>query len=207
MKKKTKKTLTDKDIYACNDFKEKRIKCGMDQKEWAEVIGISLGLVKGIEGQMRRCTPSTEEKVKKYMKHFHAAPDVPDTRGLEERILYDVFLSHMGMMGKKDAAYYADPCIMSICKILSVSDNLGTKDEQKLYFQNLAIFLDLLSCASYEFASAITDGLDVLDIAGKLHSDFIKKLVKNYKTAREASIPKKEEEEKQLSFFDDISNT
>ena len=59
MKKKQKKTLTDKDIYACNDFKEKRIKCGMGQKEWAETIGISLGLVKGIEGHVRRCTPGS----------------------------------------------------------------------------------------------------------------------------------------------------
>ncbi len=207
MKKKTKKTLTGKDIYACNDFKEKRIKCGMDQKEWAAAIGISLGLVKGIEGHVRRCTPSTEEKVKKYMEQFHSSPDAPDTRSLEERILYDVFLSHMGMMGKKDAAYYADPCIMSICKVLSVSDNMRTKDEQTLYFQNLAIFFDLLTCTSYEFASAIIDELDVLDIAGKLHSDFIKKLAKNYKTAREASVPKKEEAEKQLSLFDVIDNT
>lgn len=207
MKKKQKKLLTGKDIYVCNDFKEKRIKCGMDQREWAETIGISLGLVKGIEGHVRRCTPSTEEKVKKYMEQFHASPDTPDTRSLEERILYDVFLSHMGMMGKKEAAYYADPCIMSIHKILSGADKLKTKDEQKLYFQNLAIFLDMLTLVFYESTSAIIDGLDVLDIAGKLHSDFIKKLTKNYKTAREASVPKKEEEEKQLSLFDNIDNT
>ena len=207
MKKKQKRPLTDKDIYVCNSFKEKRIKCGMDQKEWAEVIGISLGLVKGIEGHVRRCTPSTEEKVKKYMEQFHASPDAPDTRSLEERILYDVFLSHMGMMGKKEAAYYADPCIMSICKILSLSDNLGTKDEQKLYFQYLDIFLDMLTSASYKSACAITDNLDVLDIAIKLRADFIKKLDKNYKTARETSVPKKEETEKQLSLFDDIDNT
>ena len=207
MKKKTKITLTDKDIYACNSFKEKRIKCGMDQKEWAKVIGISLGLVKGIEGHVRRCTPSTEEKVKKYMEQFHASPDAPDTHSLEERILYDVFLSHMGIMGKKEAAYYADPCIMSICKILSLSDNLGTKDGQKLYFQNLAILLNMLTIASYESTGAITDGLDVLDIAIKLRADFIKKLDKNYKTARETSVPKKQETEKQLSLFDDIDNT
>ena len=207
MKKKTKITLTDKDIYACNNFKEKRIKCGMDQKEWAEVIGISLGLVKGIEGHVRRCTPSTEEKVKKYMGQFYASPDAPDTHSLEERILHDVFLDHMGMIGKKEAAYYADPCIMSICKILSLSDNLGTKDGQKLYFQNLAILLNMLTIASYESTGAITDGLDVLDIAIKLRADFIKKLDKNYKTARETSVPKKEETEKQLSLFDDIDNT
>ena len=207
MKKKTKITLTDKDIYVCNSFKEKRIKCGMDQKEWAEVIGISLGLVKGIEGHVRRCTPSTEEKVKKYMGQFYASPDAPDTHSLEERILHDVFLDHMGMIGKKEAAYYADPCIMSICKILSLSDNLGTKDGQKLYFQNLAILLNMLTIASYESTGAITDGLDVLDIAIKLRADFIKKLDKNYKTARETSVPKKEETEKQLSLFDDIDNT
>ena len=207
MKKKTKITLTDKDIYACNNFKEKRIKCGMDQKEWAEVIGISLGLVKGIEEHVRRCTPSTEEKVKKYMEQFYASPDAPDTHSLEERILHDVFLDHMGMIGKKEAAYYADPCIMSICKILSLSDNLGTKDGQKLYFQNLAILLNMLTIASYESTGAITDGLDVLDIAIKLRADFIKKLDKNYKTARETSVPKKEETEKQLSLFDDIDNT
>lgn len=207
MKKKQKKPFTDKDIYACNDFKEKRIKCGMDQKEWAEVIGISLGLVKGIEGHVRRCTPSTEEKVKKYMEQFYASPDAPDTHSLEERILHDVFLDHMGMIGKKEAAYYADPCIMSICKILSLSDNLGTKDGQKLYFQNLAILLNMLTIASYESTGAITDGLDVLDVAIKLRADFIKKLDKNYKTARETSVPKKEETEKQLSLFDDIDNT
>ena len=175
MKKKQKRPLTDKDIYVCNSFKEKRIKCGMDQKEWAEVIGISLGLVKGIEGHVRRCTPSTEEKVKKYMEQFYASPDAPDTHSLEERILHDVFLDHMGMIGKKEAAYYADPCIMSICKILSLSDNLGTKDGQKLYFQNLAILLNMLTIASYESTGAITDGLDVLDIAIKLRADFIKK--------------------------------
>ena len=207
MKKKTKITLTDKDIYVCNSFKEKRIKCGMDQKEWAEVIGISLGLVKGIEGHVRRCTPSTEEKVKKYMEQFYASPDAPDTHSLEERILHDVFLDHMGMIGKKEAAYYADPCIMSICKILSLSDNLGTKDGQKLYFQNLAILLNMLTIASYESTGAITDNLDVLDIAIKLRADFIKKLDKNYKTARETSVPKKQETEKQLSLFDDIDNT
>lgn len=207
MKKKTKITLTDKDIYACNNFKEKRIKCGLDQKEWAEVIGISLGLVKGIEGHVRRCTPGTEEKVKKYMEQLHASPDIPDTRSLEERILYDVFLSHMGMMGKKEAAYYADSCIMSIHKILSGADKLKTKDEQKLYFQYLDIFLDMLTSASYKSACAITDNLDVLDIAIKLHAGFIKKLDKNYKTARETSVPKKEETEKQLSLFDDIDNT
>lgn len=207
MKKKTKITLTDKDIYACNNFKEKRIKCGLNQKEWAEVIGISLGLVKGIEGHVRRCTPGTEEKVKKYMEQLHASPDIPDTRSLEERILYDVFLSHMGMMGKKEAAYYADSCIMSIHKILSGADKLKTKDEQKLYFQYLDIFLDMLTSASYKSAYAITDNLDVLDIAIKLHAGFIKKLDKNYKTARETSVPKKEETEKQLSLFDDIDNT
>lgn len=207
MKKKTKITLTDKDIYACNNFKEKRIKCGLNQKEWAEVIGISLGLVKGIEGHVRRCTPGTEEKVKKYMEQLHASPDIPDTRSLEERILYDVFLSHMGMMGKKETAYYADSCIMSIHKILSGADKLKTKDEQKLYFQYLDIFLDMLTSASYKSAYAITDNLDVLDIAIKLHAGFIKKLDKNYKTARETSVPKKEETEKQLSLFDDIDNT
>lgn len=207
MKKKQKRPLTDKDIYVCNSFKEKRIKFGMDQKEWAKVIGISLGLVKGIEGHVRRCTPSTEEKIKKYMGQFYASPDAPDTRSLEERILHDVFLDHMGMIGKKEAAYYADPCIMSICKILSLSDNLGTKDGQKLYFQNLAILLNMLTIASYESTGAITDGLDVLDVAIKLRADFIKKLDKNYKTARETYIPKKEEAEKQLSLFDDIDNT
>lgn len=207
MKKKQKRPLTDKDIYACNDFKEKRIKCGMDQKKWAEVIGISLGLVKGIEGHVRRCTPCTEEKVKKYMGQFHAFPDIPDTRSLEERILHDVFLDHMGMMGKKDAAYYSDSCIMSICKILSGADKLGTKDEQKLYFQYLDIFLDMLTSASYKSACAITDNLDALDIVIKLCAGFIKKLDKNYKTAMEASVPKEEEAEKQLSLFDDIDNT
>ena len=207
MKKKQKKTLTDKDIYACNDFKEKRIKCGMGQKEWAETIGISLGLVKGIEGHVRRCTPGTEEKVKKYIGQFHTSPDIPDTRSLEERILHDVFLDHMGMMGKKEAAYYSDSCIMSICKILSGADKLGTKDEQKLYFQYLDKFLDMLTSASYKSACAITDNLDVLDIVIKLRADFIKKLDKNYKTAMETSVPKKEETEKQLSLFDDIDNT
>lgn len=207
MKKKQKKPLTGKDIYACNDFKEKRIKCGMGQKEWAETIGISLGLVKGIEGHVRRCTPGTEEKVKKYMGQFHTSPDIPDTRSLEERILHDVFLDHMGMMGKKEAAYYADTCITEICKILSWADKSGTKNEQKLYFQNLAIFLNMLTLASHESTSAITDSLDVLVIAKRLHSDFVKQLAKNYKTARETSVPKKEEAEKQLSLFDDIDNT
>lgn len=206
MKKKQKEPLTDKDIYACNDFKEKRIKCGMNQKEWAAATGISLGLVKSIENHVRRCTPGTEEKVKKYIEQFHASPDIPDTRSLEERILHDVFLTHMDKTGKKEAAYYAGPCIMSICKILSGADKLVTKNEQKLYFQNLAIFLDMLTLVSYESTSAITDGLDVLDIAGKLHSDFIKKLLKNYKTARESPVPKKEEAEKQLSLFDDMDN-
>jgi len=60
MKKKQKELFTDKDIYACNDFKEKRIKCGMNQKEWAAATGISLGLVKSIENHVRRCTPGTE---------------------------------------------------------------------------------------------------------------------------------------------------
>lgn len=65
----------------------------------------------------------------------------------------------------------------------------------------------MLTIASYESTGAITDGLDVLDIAIKLRADFIKKLDKNYKTARETSVPKKEETEKQLSLFDDIDNT
>ncbi len=207
MKKKQKKPFTDKDIYACNDFKEKRIKCGMGQKEWAKVIGISLGLVKGIEGHMRRCTPGTEEKVKKYMVQFHASLDIPDTRSLEERILHDVFLDHMGMMGKKEASYYSDSCIMSIRKILSGADKLRTKDEQKLYFQHLDIFLGMLTSASYKSACAITDNLDVLDIVIKFCTDFNQKLDKKYKTARETSVPKKEEAEKQLSFFDNIDNT
>lgn len=205
MKKKQKNTLTGKDILFCNDFKEKRIKCGMNQKEWADAIGISLGLVKGIEGYTRRCTPNTEKKVKDYMALFHA--DASDTRSLEERILYDIFLSYMGKIGKNEADYYATPCIQSLQKILSHADSFETRNEQVQYFQYLSTSLWMLNHISTESASAITDGLDVIDIVGKLYPDFVKKLDKHYKNASENPAPKKEEKTQQLSLFDAMDNT
>ena len=202
MRKKQKETLTDKDILSCDDFKEKRLRCNKSQQEWANAVGISLGLVKGIEGYTRRCTPKTEEKVKHYLAQLHATEDTPDTRSLEARILNDVFLSHMNKMGKNQAEFYAGSCISHVQKILSIADNFKTPNEQKLYFQYLSISLQMLKTASSDSSRAISDGLNVPDIARTLYPGFVNKLAKTYKSARENPAPENGTNIKQPSLFD-----
>lgn len=202
MRKKQKETLTDKDILSCDDFKEKRLRCNKSQQEWANAVGISLGLVKGIEGYTRRCTPKTEEKVKHYLAQLHATEDTPDTRSLEARILNDVFLSHMNKMGKTQAEFYAGPCISHVQEILSAADRFKTPNEQKLYFQYLSVSLWMLKTASSDFFCTTTDGQNVLEIAEKLYSDFVNKLAKIYKSAKETPAPENGTNIKQPSLFD-----
>lgn len=194
MGRKPKISLSDKEIESCNNFKKTRIRYDMSQKEWADAIGVSLGLVKGIEGHMRKCTESTKNQVENYKIQHRTAPDSPDVLSLEKHVLSDVFLTHMGMIGKNEAISCADSCMESICEILSNADKFKTKDEQKLCFQHMDIFLDMLISASYQAISAIKDGLDVLDIAARQKTDFIKELSKNYKDTRETPVSKEEAE-------------
>lgn len=122
---------------ACQKFTECRHSHGMSQKQRAEALGISYGLVKRIEARTIACSERTMLKAQKFMDACDTRPDAPDRHGLEEHVLYDVFLTNMRQIPVKEASEYAGKCTRSLLAALSKASGCTSPDAQKRYFEFL----------------------------------------------------------------------
>lgn len=152
----------------CEEFRGYRNSYGMSQKEWAVAVGISSGLVKLIETGKNTCSVKTADKVWEFIGSCGAAYRTTGADGLEEHILYDIFIEHMKKMEQKEAASYAAKCIRPLMKSLSKASECNTTDAQKRYFDFLEIFLYTMHVAASEYASMANDGKTVPDIRMEL---------------------------------------
>lgn len=202
MKKDRKTHLTEAERKDCETFEQLRISYQMNQEQWAQAVGISYGLVKRIESHTIRCSDKTKVKVRSFMDQYGSNQDAPDLHGLEAHILYDVFLSHMGQVPKKDASLWSARCARAFQDILSRASGFDSAEMQKTYFQFLEQLLTMLSLLSADVATDIRQGEDILNINHGLKAVFNGKQVARFKSSPNIMVSKEGEVTYQNSLFD-----
>lgn len=196
-----KRTLTEDDLKVCEEFTECRLSRRMNQKQWAEAVGISYGLVKRIEARTIACSKKTMTQVRQFMDSCDACPDTPDLHELEEHVLYDIFLTNMRQLSKKEAAEYAGKCTRSLRDTLSGASRCNTPDAQKKYFEFVDMFLKALSLTSVSSVDAANRGLDLPVITDEIVSFTNKKISKSTSPA-DTARPENKAENFQMSLLD-----
>lgn len=182
MKGNKKKRLTDDELKECELFKQHRLKYRKTQKEWAEAIGISLALVKKIEACSIRCSPKTGANVRKYLKNNPISPYFPVLHGLDERVLYETFLTRMledPDMDSDEASRRASDCGKLVARIFSNASDLEQGCYKRKYFHYIEHLLTVLSAASDNAVAAIKDNKDILNADTGLRAVFTKAMLKN----------------------------
>lgn len=185
---------------ASEEFRELRHSCGMSQKEWADAVGISLALVKKIETGKQACSGKTAEKIWGFMGTKGTAYQADGLDGLEEHILYDIFIEHMKKMGGKDAAIYAGKCARPLLRALYKAAGCGSADAQKKYFDFLEMFLSVMHIAASECAGMANGGKTVSNIRMEL-IEFVDKKIKKMKQEENILLAGGQEEDGQLNLF------
>lgn len=176
--KKRKSTLTKAEEEECRIFVEHRLSCRMNQKQWAEAVGISYGLVKRIEARSIACSAKTRAKVQHFLNSCDIRPDTPDMHGLEDHILYDVFLTNMKQLSRKDAAECAGHCTRSLQHALSRAAGCSSPDARKKYFDFIDMFLTVLSISVDTAVDAANRNHDISGIKEDLAAFTNKKIHK-----------------------------
>lgn len=184
--KKRKSTLTKAEEEECRIFVEHRLSCRMNQKQWAEAVGISYGLVKRIEARSIACSAKTSAKVQHFLNSCDIRPDTPDMHGLEDHILFDVFLTNMGQLSGKDASAYAGHCTRALQHALSVAARCSSPDAQKKYFDFVDMFLTVLSISADTAVDAANRNCDISSIKEDLAA-FTNKKIHKVSSPAEAS--------------------
>lgn len=194
--------LTKEELKDCETFEQIRISYHMTQEQWAKAIGISYGLVKRIESRTIKCSSKTKVKVRNFIDQFNANQESPDLHGLEAHILYDVLLSHMEQIPKKDASVWSARCTKAFQNILSYASALESADAQKIYFQFLEQLLTMLSYATADAVEDIKQGEDILNINHGLKAIFNGKQITRFKNSADIMVSKGGEITYQNSLFD-----
>lgn len=179
-----KKILTEKEQKLCEEFTEYRHRYGMNQKDWAKTVGISYGLVKRIENQTITCSKKTWDLVMQFVNSCESPPNSYDTHSLEDRVLYDIFITNMGKLTKKEAATYAIKCTCSLRDTLSKVSECSSPEAQKRYFEMINAFFEALYTTACDSLEIINKGTHMPDFKGKIVQD-TKRLIAN------AAHPKK----------------
>lgn len=205
MKKSMKNQLTDEELETCRFFKESRLKYNMNQKDWAKALKISYGLVKRIEEHTIRCSPSTMKKLQSYLHSSPIVTYIPVLHGLDERILYDTFLTYMigtPGMDNNDAAKCASHCGKLVKNLLSNASKCKSPDTQKLYFNYMEQLLAVLSIAADDAVSSINNGEKILNSKIGLSSVFTSKLISKFQKSNDILISKNGDVSIQFSIND-----
>lgn len=194
--------VTEEEIQDCEVFEQLRNSYHMTQKEWATAVGISYGLVKAIEQHKIKCSPKTKAKVHSFEIRYNSNQDAPDLYGLEAHILYDVLLSHMGHMPKREAGVCSARCTKALQDILAHTSELESDNAQRIYFQFMEQLLTMLALATNDVVAAINQGEDVLNINQGLKSIFDGKQITKFKKSGIVTISKYGEVTWQNNLFD-----
>lgn len=205
MKSEKKISLTETEIKNCETFKQIRISYNMNQKQWADATGISYGLVKRIEAHTIKCSSKTKTKVRNFMEQNQNTPDQPDLHDLEAHILFDIFLTHLNQVSKKEASICAGRCTKALQGILSYAPKCDSSSAQKVYFQFLEQVFTALSFASSDMISEISKGTDILNINKGMKNIFTGKLITKYKNSADVIVSRNGDVSRQYNlseFFD-----
>lgn len=198
--KQNNKLLTKEERENCDEFRNCRYRYGMTQEEWAEKIGISLGLVKRIETYTIAYSKKTREKVDKFMETYEIYPNIPNMHELEELILYDIFFTHMQHLSKKDAMNYAQECTRSLRNTLLKASRCSTPDAQKIFFDFVSIFLKALSRSAVLIVDTTGKSTDCMLSTDDLVSVVEKKIKKITNQVDTAQADNKEEYHQETIF-------
>lgn len=193
---------TADEIRDCEAFEQLRNSYNMTQREWAQAVGISYGLVKRIEAHTIKCSSKTKAKVHSFEVRYNSNQGAPDLHGLEAHILYDVLLSHMEQTPKKEAGVCSARCTKALQDILAHTSELKSADTQKTYFQFLEQALTMLSLATNDIVTAINQGEDVLNINHGLKGIFDGRQVTKFKKSGIITVSKEGEVIWLNSLFD-----
>lgn len=202
MNKVKKINLTAAELKDCETFEEIRMSYNMNQKQWAQAVGISYGLVKRIEAHTIKCSSKTKVKVRNFTDRYHANQNTPDLHGLEAHILYDIFLSHMEQIPKKEASVCSARCTKLFQDILSPAAECKSADTQQIYFQYLEQLLTTLALATADAATDINNGTDILNINHGIKNVFTGKQVAKFKNSANVIVSKNGEVNHQYDFSD-----
>lgn len=182
------------------EFRSYRYSYGMSQKEWAEAVGVSPALVKMIETDKQSCSVKTAEKVWEFIGSGSVSNRNAGLKGLEERILYDIFLEHMDKLDEKEAAGYAAKCVRPLRKVISKASECSSPDAQKKYFDFVEMLLSAMHLASSEYIGMANGGKPVSDIRMEL-IEFLYTKIKMMKHEEGISLSGSQDEGGQCSLF------
>lgn len=176
------------------EFREYRYSYAMSQEEWAKAIDISTASVKRIETNKMECSAKTAGKVWEFIGTGGAAHRVQfEHLGLEDRMLYDIFLEHMEKIAEKEAAGYAAKCIYPLRKTLSKASACSSLDAQKNYFDFLEIFLLAMHIVASEYVDLANKGEAFPDMRDDLVKLVRKRLRKMSQTEGRLGSEKQDE--------------
>lgn len=202
MKKDRQIHLSEAELKDCETFEQLRISYQMNQEQWAQAVGISYGLVKRIESHTIKCSNKTKIKVRSFIDQYSSNQDAPDLHGLEAHILYDVFLSHMEQLPKKEAFLWSARCTKAFQDIISYASKFDSSEMQKTYFQFLEQLLTMLSLLSADVVTDIKQGEDILNINHGLKTIFSGKQITRFKSSSNIMVSKEGEVTYQNSLSD-----
>lgn len=195
------KILTAKERKLCEEFAEYRHRYGMNQKDWAKAVGISYGLVKRIENQTITCSKRTLDRIQNFVASREFCSDSHDIHSLEEHVLYDIFITNMGQLTKKEAATYAGECTHLLRDTLSWASRCSSPDAQKRYFEMINMLFKVLRTAAYDSLEGINKGIDVSVIEDSLTAH-TKKLIAQTAPPRETSMAMGNDKPVQMNLMD-----
>ena len=144
----------------------------MNQKEWADAIGISYSLVKRIESHTIGYSPKTKKKVESYIEKHPIVPSTTKLDGLEEHILFDIFLSNVSQRVEQDAIDDVCKCVRHLHNLISNAKDSSSPHELTNYFNFLQQLLYAAKSATAENIGLINKGKFPLDMEKELKSAF-----------------------------------
>lgn len=190
MKNEKKINLTADELKDCETFEQIRLSYNMTQKQWAKALDISYGLVKRIETHTIKCSLKTKAKVRNFTDRYLTDQNTPDLHGLEAHILYDIFLSHMEQIPKKEASICSARCTKLFQDILSTAAECGSEKTQHIFFQYLEQLLTTLALATADAVAEINEGIDILNINNGIKNVFANKQVTRFKHSKNVIVSK-----------------
>lgn len=205
MKNSMKNQLTYEELKRCSFFKESRLRYHMNQKDWARALKISYSLVKRIEEHTIRCSPSTMKKLQSYLQSSPVVTSSPVLHGLDERILYDTFLTYIietSDMDNNEAAKCAAHCGKLVKRLLSNASNCKSPDTQEIYINYMEQLLTILCIAADDAVQSINNGENILNSKIGLGSVFTNSLITRFQKSNDILISKNGDVSIQLSLND-----
>lgn len=172
MNKEVKYELKDNELDMSDSFRQTRLRYHMSQKQWADALGISYGLAKRIEAHTISYSAKTKKKVESYIEKHPVIPNSTKLNGLEEHILFDIFLANINQSIEQETVDNVCKCVRHLHSLMSNAKECSSPHDLTNYFNFFQQLLYAAKSAAVENMHLINNGKFPLDMEKELKSAF-----------------------------------